>query len=651
MDIQQFREKFPESKEFTDRELTQGLHKRYVSSTGDESLSLEQFGDAFGVSFNDTGRLQTAGTQALKGVVGVASNFMRGDAVSREKFNRNISTMFDEVDALGESKSFTASPYKRIEKMYSSASPEAKMKMREHYNPRDPREHNTYQIGAALDEQANTYPSNPEYEQEFIAGKLPHAIGSMGTFMAATVLGGPFTGGVLGAESLAGAEFEQALSQGATEEEAIEAADMSRAIGVTEVFPIMSLLRKSDKASGGRLKTAVKKALEVGTEEAIQESVSQILQNLAAQNIYDPERDIFKGATEGAQVGGAAGALTGFLMGLGQKRGIKPTEQPAPEETPTNEVLTDVVAAEALAPKQLQESEVVEPIVESEVDVVADNELINDLPMDSKSRESRAKEMGFDVGEVWYHGSTHDIKNFGEGNYEKGSHFGGADYFTNSTNDASKNYAGEGPDLTQRITMRAEQIASENDWDYDDARAKDMAKKELKGGSDGVIYPSVVRVDNTFNADSGNDYLSYSESELNREDYDSDEDFEEDSFNEERTGPLFDFIESIQEQAQEHGFDADPVVGAIIEESYEGEISHKRINEIMRSTDWYAEDNQNGDIINNDVFKNALKAAGYDSIRMDATVPGWNMDIDPGTEHLIVLDPSKIRSVNAKFSS
>jgi hypothetical protein len=68
----------------------------------------------------------------------------------------------------------------------------------------------------------------------------------------------------------------------------------------------------------------------------------------------------------------------------------------------------------------------------------------------------------------------------------------------------------------------------------------------------------------------------------------------------------------------------------------------------MRNAEWYAEDYDTGDMINNEVYKNALESAGFDSITHDADI-FTGMDVESGTKHTIMLRPENIRSVNAMF--
>ena len=272
-------------------------------------------------------------------------------------------------------------------------------------------------------------------------------------------------------------------------------------------------------------------------------------------------------------------------------------------------------------------------------------------------RLKRAKEQGFDTDQTWYHGSTHNIKEMGGDTINPESHFGAGYYLTSSADDASKNYAGVGPDLTQRIQLRAEQIAGAEDLDYDDPGVLARAEAELKGDSDGVIYPAYTRTKKTFDISSdGDTFLEYKQPDLDPEDYldeaDGDMDLAEelardDSYNFEPEGDLVDFIESLRyDERIEHG--KDELIGAILDESYDGGISGKRLDEIMRNTDFFANDFDTGDLVNNEVYRTALEEAGFDSVVHDGDI-FKGMDIEPGTKHKIIFAPENIRSVNAEF--
>ena len=87
---------------------------------------------------------------------------------------------------------------------------------------------------------------------------------------------------------------------------------------------------------------------------------------------------------------------------------------------------------------------------------VANRIVTGELPMDEASRLKRAQEQGY--GEELYHGSTHDITEFKTDKNNPNNDWGAGTYLTDSADDASRNYAGEGSDLTARLHRRAEEM-------------------------------------------------------------------------------------------------------------------------------------------------------------------------------------------------
>ena len=69
----------------------------------------------------------------------------------------------------------------------------------------------------------------------------------------------------------------------------------------------------------------------------------------------------------------------------------------------------------------------------------------------------------------------------------------------------------------------------------------------------------------------------------------------------------------------------------------------------MRQTEWYAEDMETGELINTEVYRQALEDSGFDSIKHSANYDFPNMDMEDGTEHTIIFNPANIRSKFAKF--
>lgn len=315
------------------------------------------------------------------------------------------------------------------------------------------------------------------------------------------------------------------------------------------------------------------------------------------------------------------------------------------------------------------------------------------------TRDSNASLLNFN--DDAFHGSTYDISDFSDaGTLNPEGHFGAAHYFTSSADDASRHYAGLGPDLTQRVQQRAEQLEGDlNGYGVDDlmgsypsmTRAeaesvaggdselfsdvmKRIATKELVGDNAGVMYPVKLRRGNAFDiSEEGSTFMGYERNmqdrgdfvndardELNADDFDSADDFEmavedyadelyyDEMSNTEPTGPLADFIDSFRDQANQYDFDPEDVIQQIQELAMDSEgISGKDLDYIMRNNEWYA-DGDTGQMINNEVYRQSIEDSGFNSIVHDGNI-FKGMEIDPDTKHTIMFSPKDIRSTNAKF--
>jgi len=319
---------------------------------------------------------------------------------------------------------------------------------------------------------------------------------------------------------------------------------------------------------------------------------------------------------------------------------------------------------------RFRESYIREPVEPSKKSV---KELKDDLPMDEASRMRRAQDMGFDTDV--YHGTTHDIEAFDTAKANPESDWGAATYTTTSLDDVNPNYAGEGPDLTNRITQRQEQIANENDWPLEDTRALELARGELVG-SKGAIYPLKVNTekyavigDNSTEIEMP-DYRGEAMQEINRADFDSLDEYEEalqeyifDLENSDMDHPLLTIKDTLMRTAGDEYFgDEDAVLQAVEEiqqELYEG-LTATRLDEIIRNniSGWEGE---NGEFFSAGAASaEVLKALGFEGV-IDKTVDtkfgssrklGKSMEgVDPDTIHIITFPgfEKNIRSKSAKF--
>lgn len=163
-----------------------------------------------------------------------------------------------------------------------------------------------------------------ELEDDFIATTLPHMLGEVAGF--ATGAGAASKLAKLPAwistASLGGsvngvAGYYDALANGADEETALASFLANGASGaVTETLPIARLLGPQQ---GRLLVNATVQALEEGSTEALQGVVG----NLAAQGLYDEDREVLEGVLESGAAGGGVGLAFGLLFGA-RRRGPRP---------------------------------------------------------------------------------------------------------------------------------------------------------------------------------------------------------------------------------------------------------------------------------------------------------------------------------------
>lgn len=164
--------------------------------------------------------------------------------------------------------------------------------------------------------------------------------GSMGAFVLPALLGpaGLIGTAKMGADVSSVEAYERAVNAGATEEQAQQAAKFANILGMSEAAPIASALRYlpgplKSKVTGRFGRWATETLANAG-EEALQEGLAAIGQNLIALG-YDPETEIFtkdvlEQALVGAILGGALGGTTAALDLRKQPPVVTPQEPDAP---------------------------------------------------------------------------------------------------------------------------------------------------------------------------------------------------------------------------------------------------------------------------------------------------------------------------------
>lgn len=302
-----------------------------------------------------------------------------------------------------------------------------------------------------------------------------------------------------------------------------------------------------------------------------------------------------------------------------------------------------------------------------------------------------------------FHGTTHDFSVFDatRGNLE--GQFGAINYFTSSEQDASDNYAGEGPDLTNRIEQRVEELQRDIDVhsftgdvdallaEFEGITAEDaalivaegsevdlvdettgriadtMARKELSGGEEQTME-LFVKVENPFVIGENAEWIEFIDNEsvqtqaieqvadnegLSVEEVNANLEEHEDAIDEARweieadtENPLVAAIEAV---ASRNDVDASTLASEIYELGTEA--TPESIEQLLRGNDEfsYAEDPETGTLIHSQLIAEVIQELGFDSIILrNAEARFSNMNIEQDTAHVHVFDSNKtnIKSVD-----
>ena len=253
------------------------------------------------------------------------------------------------------------------------------------------------------------------------------------------------------------------------------------------------------------------------------------------------------------------------------------------------------------------------------------------------------------------HGTTGDFDTFDQSKANIESDLGGGFYFTNTKDDVGTNYAGLGPDLTSKVQLLAERIASDTNREYDDPAVVKEAQEQFMQ-HEGMTMPVFVRFDNPVVLGGSN------ETNLT---YESHYDEESDNY-EEPTGTLVDFMEKLQNVVNEDGFNDVQIESAIEnlhEKAYESEgLTASNIIKILSESDAMYATDDSGNFASKEIIRRAFERLGFDGF-IDQTVnekfgdarrTGKSMEgVNADTVHFIAFEHTQIKSSignNGQFS-
>lgn len=188
----------------------------------------------------------------------------------------------------------------------------------------------TFQMGQALQRGAEeAFPINPLRQQDYLT-QLASGVGSLPVSAIPGV--GPLVYGLSAAEDQAqqagglyDVRIADALAKGDLKEadrlraekpvKQYQAALLTAPIGAITERAIGAVPAIGRAVAGQAGKRVIRETLRTGLEEAAQETSEQLLSNLVAKEVYNPEQKIGEGLYESGTVGGGVGTLVGGAIG------------------------------------------------------------------------------------------------------------------------------------------------------------------------------------------------------------------------------------------------------------------------------------------------------------------------------------------------
>jgi hypothetical protein len=186
---------------------------------------------------------------------------------------------------------------------------------------------------------AAPFQPKPGYEDS-ISAQFGEAAGSFVPFLAAGPFGlaGRVAARGLGAAAGGGTARERAEQGGATDEERALSTGLGSLVGISEaVVPLRILGNAIGEVPASGILNRLRRAVQAGGEEGLQEAAAEVAQNLIERGVYNPEQGAFTGTGESFGYGAGVGGLAQGLFDLfAPGRGRAPA---APQAEPVKDVL------------------------------------------------------------------------------------------------------------------------------------------------------------------------------------------------------------------------------------------------------------------------------------------------------------------------
>lgn len=251
------------------------------------------------------------GKGAIEGAKNLPASALKGWGASATGFTRQQMAVMDRIDA-GASVPDTEDPIG-----YQHMTPEQRAEVRGQVAPsaeRKIQDNPLFQAGAATEQFGKeALAPRPGFEPgKSWTRDIGSGFGSMAGGIALSMIpfGGPAIAGSVFLGAGMGEAVDKAIENGATQEQAVQAARMGAVAGATDVVDALIPMLGGTGRALGLIKKIGMRTLYGALAEGGQEGLQQFIQNAIAKGIYKPDQDLLEDVPRSAAIGAIVGGAT-----------------------------------------------------------------------------------------------------------------------------------------------------------------------------------------------------------------------------------------------------------------------------------------------------------------------------------------------------